>query len=789
MMADYKASGDGRAKRRWQSAAGLLAATALVSPAQAALAQSAPAATSEAPAQPAASSNDTSGDIVVTAQRREESINRVPISVATYSRELMDREGIRRIDDIARLTPALRFTQTSGVTGNNGSNIVLRGVASDVGSSTTAIYIDDTPIQIRNVGYFGGNPYPRVFDLERVEVLRGPQGTLFGAGAEGGAVRFITPQPDADAMHLYSRAEVSTTKNGAISSEAGLAVGGPVTPTLSIRASGWFRRDGGYIDQVTPQTNTVIAKDINSERTYATKVALTWKPIDGLSLTPGIYYQKIESNARSNYWEDYGNASDSDYKTGVYRPEPTSDGFTLSSLKAQYDFGHISFISNTSYFDRRQRQTLNYLNYFSFLRSGSPFGTYANKQAGNADDFLTMRQRNFVQEARLQSYDNRLIDWTAGVYYARTIQYFTNYTSSGRIPGVLVNGFKQYDGRYSFVELLSARDRQIAGYASVDIKPVAKLKITLAARYTHNDFTFVDTKDGPTNSGVRSTLTQSQSEGAWTPRFNLSYQLDANNLLYATASKGFRPGGAQPQVNPEFCAKDLKTLGLTTSPTGYKSDSLWSYEAGSKNKLFGGKLNLDLNGYYIKWKNIQQSLRLPTCSFSFISNLGSATGKGAEISVSVQPVPGVTIGGNVGYTRMTYDQNIFGGNGLLLRAKDQRIGGPLWSGHVYGQIDRPIGDNVNGYARADYSFASKGIQSAIPGTFGYDPGLYALNGTNFVSVRLGARMKGLDLSLFVDNVTDSHDVIARNHDGAGSPLYYDQGFRPRTFGLTGQFRY
>jgi outer membrane receptor protein involved in Fe transport len=278
-------------------------------------------------AEAAASADDSAGAIVVTAQRREENILRVPISVTSYSPQQMDAQGIRQIEDLSRLTPSLLFTRTAGVSGNNGTNITIRGIASDVGSATTAIYIDDTPIQIRSIGYFSGNPYPRVFDLERVEVLRGPQGTLFGASAEGGAVRFLTPQPNFKDFGFYGRSEISTTENGAPSYEGGIAVGGPVNDKLAVRASGWIRQDGGYIDRVDPTTKATLNKDINRQRTYAAKLGISWRPVDELTITPSIYYQKIESRGRNQYWEGYGDASDQNYATGIFNFEPSYDRF------------------------------------------------------------------------------------------------------------------------------------------------------------------------------------------------------------------------------------------------------------------------------------------------------------------------------------------------------------------------------------------------------------------------------------------------------------------------------
>ncbi len=753
------------------------------------MAQVSPPATGGVGASSTQNAESTNGDIVVTAQRREESASKVPISMATYSQKQLDLQGIRKIDDLARLTPALTFTTTSGVNGNNGTNIAIRGIASEVGSSTTAIYIDDTPIQIRNIGYLGGNPYPRIFDLNRVEVLRGPQGTLFGSSAEGGAVRFITAQPSFDKTSVYARVEGSTIDHGSQNYEAGLAVGGPVTSNLAVRASGWFRRDGGYIDQVTPQTENIIAKDVNSQRTYAAKFALSWRPFDAFTITPSIFYQKVEARALNTFWAGYGDVNNNNFQTGVNHLEPSNDRFVLPALRIQYNMNNVTFISNTSYFDRRQFQQFSYTTYQSYLRTGNPFGNFANKDTANSDITLNTHQRNLVQEARLISTDNKLIDWTLGLYFSNTKQGFSNLTESGRIPGVLSRGLAQYLGRYSYFETTHANDQQLAGYANVDIKPTRTLKVSLSARYTHNKFDFDDTTGGPTVGNITSTVNSSAKENAFTPKATATWQVTPDHMAYATASKGFRPGGAQPLVSSEFCGSDLAALGLTRSPTSYKSDTLWNYEVGSKNKFLGGKVTIDADAYHLKWKNIQQSINLPTCNLNFVGNLGSATGNGAELSFTVTPITGFQLGASFAYTHIAYDKDISTGNGQLFVAKDQRLGGPLWSGSAFAQIDYPVTDSITAYFRADYSFATDKTPQQIDGNFGYDPDLPALPNTNFTSLRAGVRLSRVDLSVFVDNLTNSRDLLSRNHDGLGGSLFYEETYRPRTVGLTGQFRY
>lgn len=728
-------------------------------------------------------------EIVVSAQRHNEVLSKVPLSIVTYSQELMDQQNIRSIDDIARLTPALNFSTTAGVTGNNGSNIAIRGLKSDVGSATTALYIDDTPIQMRNVGYYGGNPYPRVFDLERVEVLRGPQGTQFGASAEGGAVRFITTSPNFDKLSVYSRSQLSFTQNGSPSFETGLAVGAPITPTLAFRASGWYQHVGGYVDRVSPTTGIIQQQDVNYQDNYSVRLALGWKATPDLTVTPKLFFQRTRQNSRDDYWEGYGNAAKSNYVTGTPQADPTTDKFWLPSLTLDWQHGTLEVVSTTSYFARDQQQTLSYGTYFGFINTGDPFGTYADEDPSNSQDFLTMKQRNFTQEVRVQSYGNKTLDWSVGGFFSKTKQSFSNFTQSGLVEGTLVFGSPQYQGVYSYVNLVEARDTQVAGFASVDFKPVDRLKITAALRYTHDVFNFVDTVKGPYTGGTDIVSPAHNTEGDWTPKFGIDFQVTPTTMLYASATKGFRPAGAQPSTYSSACDGDLATLGMTNVPSAYKSDSLWSYEAGAKGKALAGLLNFDVGGYLLKWRNMQQSIRLPTCSFSFIDNLGNATGRGVEAAIEVKPAKGVVLGGNIGYTNLTYDDNVYGGNGLLLKAAGQRISGPIWSGHLYATVERPVSAAIDGYLRLDYSFASSSALDTVKGAYGYDPGLYALGGTNFLQLRFGGRMGGIDASLFVDNLTNSRDLLARNHDGVGSYLYFNQTYRPRTIGATLQYRY
>src|ERR1700739_2933900 len=217
-----------------------------------------PPAGSAAKAPPAETERAGLQEIVVTASRREESLSKVPISVTALTQETMDQKGIKDFLDVARFTPGVSID-------NSATNAIsIRGISSSGGAGTTGIYIDDTPIQMRSVGFNPDDTLPKTFDLERVEILRGPQGTLFGAGAEGGAVRYILTQPSVTTASSYLRSEVSYTQYGAPNYELGVAHGQPIVDgTFGVRASVWYRWDGGWGHRVDPTTRETVEKNIN----------------------------------------------------------------------------------------------------------------------------------------------------------------------------------------------------------------------------------------------------------------------------------------------------------------------------------------------------------------------------------------------------------------------------------------------------------------------------------------------------------------------------------------------
>lgn len=741
----------------------------------------APPAVAAAADQPASADAAGNQDIVVTATRRQEPLRKVPINVTAYSKESMDMKAIRRIDDLATITPDLHFATNAGPSFAAHNVVSIRGIESTVGAPTTGIYIDDTPIQGRSLLQASSSGFPDVFDLERVEVLRGPQGTLFGAGSEGGAIRFITPQPDFEKMSAYARAEGSQTAGGDASYEGGVAVGGPiVTDKIAFRASIYNRHDGGYIDRVTPDNGETTEKNINWRDVFATKVALAVRPVDGLTITPSLFYQTIDQHNPDEYWNSL-TTDGGKRKTGARAAEPEKEKLFLPSLKAELETGGIRIISNSSYFRRSEAHTYDETSYISDLFFGTPY--VYSKGDTPSPEYVVNRQKEFTQEVRIQNSDGAArINWTVGVFYTHRKQsaYEGNVDGSQVVAEELA---PLLDGIYGLKENVESRENEIAGFANLDVNLTSKLKAQLGVRVSHNKLSYSEVDDGPINGGYTA-YQGKQKETPVTPKFGLSYQLNRDSMVYFSASKGFRSGGAQASVPKSFCSTDLGTLGLDSTPQSYKSDSVWAYELGMKNKLFGGKVTIDASVYRINWSNRQQSVELPTCGFSYISNFGSVTSQGIDFAATARVARGFTMGVNLGYDDVRVDGDEYEpASSTLIARKNDRIGDAPFVATLTGDYEAPIGDRSTFYAHADYTYRSHAARPD-PETYSYDVLLPGAPANDYLTVRAGIRFDRFDISVFAKNLTNDLKALGKSDDFVGSELLYETGYRPRTVGAT-----
>ncbi len=783
-------------------------------------------------------------EIVVTATRREERLQDVPISISAFSQEKLDAQGLKNIDDITRLTAGVNFsrngTGSSANYNDENSDINIRGVDSTAGTSTTGIYVDDTPVQSRHIGFGAINIYPALFDLDRVEVLRGPQGTLFGAGAEGGAVRFITPQPGLHDQTGYMRAELSTTRYGDPSYEAGAAVGGPIIDDkLGFRVSASFRRDGGWVDRVgytlddpaaanpIPSYANTIEKRANWQQTITLRAALTWKVSDTFQVTPSVYYQRLHINDTAMYWDYLSNASAGVYRNGNALPNDSTDPFTLAAVKMQWNLGFADLTSNTSYLARDQSATSDYTQYLraTWNYLGTLPNTFPHNGATGYAPFGDV-QRNFYQEIRLASVDpNARLKWTAGVFfshlnenvpediYDKTLNQETiDYTEgayalcSEALPcpnGLLFTG---HEARVI--------DKQLAVFGELEYKLTDTFKATAGLRISEVRFTGSTKGTGPF---LGETLNESfsASENSVTPKAVISWSPDRDNMVYASASKGFRPGGINTGVGG-ICDPNLTTLGLPVVngrpkvPGQFDSDSLWSYEIGSKASMLDHNLQINASVFFIDWKNIQQNVYLPICGEQFTANLGKAESKGGDINVIYRPVEPLTLDLTVAYTDASFTKSSCAGALVYdgtrcqpstvdapvfpIASKGDALLGSPWSVLASAEYHLPKWGDRAPYVRVDYQHANaqtKLLPTQNQGNALFDETIPGLPVTNNIDLRAGVRFSGLDLSLFVNNLTDAHPLMFKSRDIAApsDTLYFDRGVRPRTIGVTATYRY
>src|SRR5579872_6556633 len=382
-------------------------------------------------------------EVTVTATRREESLSKVPVSVTAMTQADIDTKGIKDISDVARFTPGIVIDNT----GTN--NIAIRGISSSGGAGTTGIYIDDTPIQIRALAFDPDETLPKSFDMDRIEMLRGPQGTLFGAGSEGGTVRYITTQPSLTKSSFYSRDEVAYTQGGAASYEAGVAGGMPlIDGVLGARLTVWYRRDGGYIDQINPVTLSRVQKNANFDDTTMIRLSAVWQPTENLTITPSMYYQDRYRNNVENYWPLFSNPRRDRLVNADPSERSDPDRFQLPVLKIEGNLGFARLISNTAYFHRKEQTgydgTLYDLGFYqsSVFLNYNPDGTVAGPAstpyplldgtglhlpAGatnyRAPASIDNGQQNITEEIRLQSNDTTsALNWTTGIFFTHNRQ-------------------------------------------------------------------------------------------------------------------------------------------------------------------------------------------------------------------------------------------------------------------------------------------------------------------------------------------------------------------------------
>jgi iron complex outermembrane receptor protein len=755
-------------------------------------------------------------DIVVTATRSDQRLSRVPASISALSPEALEKQNIKTVADLQGIVPGLRFS-------SGGNTITIRGISSSAPAPTTGVYIDDTPIQMLNVGDVAQNTVPELFDLERIEVLRGPQGTLFGAGALGGVVRYITPAPSLTSYSGHARAELGFIKEGDQVYEVGAAFGGPVVEDkIGVRGSIYYRHTGGWVDHLDYRNGgRLMEPDYNYNDAYSARLAVAFAPTEQSKVTLSVFHQDRNGQGSSSLDEYYareGRATGNikRYATATPSVWPEKDRFYLPSLKVEYDFGSVQFLSNSSIFYRNQLTSydatgynVRLLNSFrSMFLPGIPRPLATTEGLRIPIDYshyamIKNRHRNYTQEFRLQSNNpDARLTWVVGFFWARNetrnfhrqidpqfddfVRVLTGMSGSELLGGAKVGpgGIDSYfsDNKY--------KDGQVSGFGEANFLLTDKLKLTAGLRYSKTHLSYTNVQDGPINGGPSSGDGR-QSEKPVAPKVGVSYQADENNLYYGTIAKGFRIGGANAPIPEVSCREGFEQLGLPGAPETYDSDTTVSYELGSKNRLMDGRLQVAASVFHIDWKNIQQATTIPVCAFRYTANVATAQSRGFDVQLTARPTDSLTLDVQAGYNDARYTEQLRNGAGGIIVDEGDTLGGPNWTVALAGQYDFAVLERES-FVRLEYRYASKNdrfLPINNPVTTTYDATIPKAPATTYMTARAGMNFDKFDAAVFIDNLLDSSKLLTRSRSSRTWPVYQNSTWRPRTIVFALSYRY
>ncbi|MBW4331817.1 TonB-dependent receptor [Stakelama sp. CBK3Z-3] len=760
------------AKRAW-TYAGLITAIGLAWP-QLAVAQQTATGTTAIPAQ-----SDT-GDIVVTAQKRSESVLDVPLSVSVLDAGQLENAHITDYADLSRSVPGLSFTNT-GTSGT--SRIALRGVASASGSATVGVYLDDVSLTFPNQ-FFTGATLPRLFDIARVEVLRGPQGTLYGDSSLGGTIRFITNKPVLGEASGNASGELSTTEGGGTNYKADAAVNLPIGRNLALRVAGQTGYQSGYIDRVD-SNGLPVDTDINSERHYAARATLLWEPAPDLKITPSLQYQYVKT-ANSGIF----NLDLPKFQTDKMLTEPSRDELYVPSLTIEKSFGDYTLTSVTSYMHRTFDRQMDAVIY------NSEYVAYAiDPDFGEAYDTISVLPgvllnkdtvNKWAQEIRFASpsiEQGHRFEWQVGVYAdslkvrSRDDEYVygLNEAVADLYPDQTVEdliGYPAPGGLLGYFHSDRTR-KQIAGFAEGSFMVTDRLKLTAGIRQVKAWTDYEMNEGGWLAAGTPANERVKANESPLTPKVALNYRVGDTISLYASAAKGFRLGG-QNSTLPTYCSSSVEELGLDPDAArSYHSDSLWSYEAGVKSRLFGDRVTMNASVYRIDWHNIQQQLSLPSCGYVITANAGDARSQGGELELVGRINQALTLRATAGYTDAKIRNAAEGSS-----ASDGQhvLGVPDWNITLGADYRRPLSDDSEFFAGTNWTYTGESY-----GSFSTSNSDYLREDYWVGTFNLGFQIKDFRISGFVKNVLDDRTIIQKP-----SILFVRQGLTvyPRTIGIS-----
>lgn len=720
-------------------------------------------------------------DIVVTATRREERIQDVPISVTAFQQEELTEKGIVGFEGIARETPGVVLNRPT----QNFNNFTARGIATNGYNanlqSSVAVYIDELPIStIGNTTVVD----PNLFDVERVEFLRGPQGTLFGSGSLSGAMRILTKSPDLDEFDASALVDLGLTGSDSFRQRYNLMVNVPVvTDKLAVRAVGFYRNEEGYLDNVgtgVHNSNTLID--------WGGRAIVLWKPTDRLSIRLLGSYEDSDPKDSSLTSPSLGRE-----KRTSDQPDRFTGKQTILNATIEYEFDFAKLTSSSTYSDFDQRFWVDLAGTFppgSFPGAPIAFGLDANAY-----------DKVFVQESRLASTLDGPLQFVVGGFYLhrrRDVDYL--YRSS--LAFLQARGLTGLPDQYYQKQYTHQISEELAGFGELTYRFSDKFWLTGGMRYgrvSAQGFTeaggYLATAFGfnyfdyalsgiPVNfdtftpyaevEGVKAT----GSKPSW--KASASFKPSEQLTTYATFSTGFRA----PIVNAFAGRPSLVDPTDIIIPYGASSDDLKSYEIGAKARFLNGLVSINAAAYLIDWSNIQAQANRVSDSVQFATNIGAARSKGFEVEMGVVPARDVFIGLNAAYndskiTELSPTEAAISGAVL-----GHRLSAPRLQGAIYLSYGFDLGND----AKANFAVNAQYVgsyNSSFPNTPGRpDVPLSTFGETDeYVNTNLSFGVKRRDWSaqLYVENVFDDHSVVYIHPEAFLVSRFGT--LRPRTVGI------
>jgi iron complex outermembrane receptor protein len=709
------------------------------------------------------------GEIVVSAQRRLQNLQDVPLAVTAISEEAIRALSADGFADLARTIPGVSFSQF----GPGRQKVAIRGINANTGGATVAYYIDDTPLPAT----FGTVAFTqtdlRTFDVSRIEVLRGPQGTLYGARALGGAIRVIPNRPDSTAFDAALEASGDYTRGGGPGFSFNGMLNLPLAQDrLAARFVAFVRDRDGFIDRRAPIADRRVLvpgatgsfnslsygkENVGAERTVGGRAALEWTPNSWLSVRPSVMFQ----DTRLDGFQDVtGGASNPDedlvqnFLADV--EEPSRERWSLSNLSLEADLGWATLVSSTSGFRRENafvEEATAALDQDGFFLEGGPILAHVIEEGTN--------DRAFIQELRLASADTeaRRLAWQGGLFYSdrKTNRYIAETLPGyNEVYGPLGGPFVPNDDFYT-VLAAPGMEKEKGAFAELELRLLEPLSFTAGVR--HYEIENGGRAGGTTATGIYgegelpepiAASTQKVGEGQQY-RFNLAWNVDDDRMLYAQAAQGFRPGssrgGTQPSfVNNPLCRPQLEELGLLPFPDRIESDELWNYELGGKSRVGRGTV-VNAAIFNVDWQKIPQRLFLD-CGFNFTANAGAARSRGVELEVFTALTEQLSVNLSASYIDATLSEDApqFGA-----QAGDRLQEVPRWQAAAAGTYRFRALDRFDGTLHLDAQYTAES-------NFAFDPQDPLMHKGDFLLVNARVEFSAGDdytISVFARNLLDS----------------------------------